>query len=90
MALHSDPEHKAIKKEFRRVKNLIKKLKNIDTDMESNQHRAAVKSITDTMSMDHDNAEVTKTLWNKLCECHAILKLGKEGKASCVTVCFRF
>ena len=37
-ALHSDPEHRVIKKEYRKVKNLLKKLKSIQNSMDQGKY----------------------------------------------------
>jgi tetratricopeptide (TPR) repeat protein len=78
-ALRFDPEHDAIKKEYRRVKSLEKKAKNGKEAMEKGQWQQAVEAFTEALAifpeLEVANVEFHKSLGK------AFLKLRKPDEA---------
>lgn len=83
-ALHSDPEHKAIKVEYRQAKKLMKLMKSIIKDMESGRYDYAADTIAKALKVDPSNTALIKDLSFRLCESHMHLDVAAtEFEASC-------
>lgn len=84
-ALHSDPEHKAIKVEFRQSKKLMKFLKSIIQDMDEGRYDTAAETIQKALQVDPSNTALIKDLVLRLCKSQLHLDVAAtKVEASCL------
>lgn len=84
--LHSDPEHKGMKKLFRQVKKLLKFINNAVAEMERGAFTEAVEELQSAIDVDPAHAAMTKDLFFKTCECQLHLKQYAKAEAACERV----
>ncbi|CCI47740.1 unnamed protein product [Albugo candida] len=81
--LHSDPEHKGLKKLFRKLKKLLKFIKNADSSMEEKVYDEAIESLTAAIDLDPDHVKLNTDLYLKLCTCELKRQNLKAAKSAC-------
>jgi DnaJ homolog subfamily C member 3 len=84
--LHSDPEHKGLKKLFRQVKKLIKFMDNAAKEMEQGAYEDAVEDWKSALEVDPAHATLNKDLWYQLCLSHFHLQQMEKATKACERV----
>lgn len=84
--LHSDPEHKGLKKLFRQVKKLLKFMKNAEEEMARGEFAEAADDWQSALEVDTTHAQLNKDLYLQLCECRLKLKQYSEAQQACEDV----
>ncbi|KAH6555245.1 hypothetical protein KP509_1Z270900 [Ceratopteris richardii] len=81
--LRLDPEHTGLKKEYFKLKNLLKKSKNAEDLAERGKFRAAVEEYNSALAVDPDHIAFNVNLHLGLCK--VLVKLGraKDALSSC-------
>lgn len=82
-ALHSDPEHKGIKSDYRKVKKLKKLMTSIDDYMSAQQFDSAVDSLQLAMDIDPTLDSIHQRFWLQLCEAQTKLENKRESSRCC-------
>jgi DnaJ homolog subfamily C member 3 len=84
--LHSDPEHKGLKKLFRQVKKILKFINNAEDEMARGVYDEAAGDWQSALDVDPAHMAMNKDLFFKLCECQLHLKQYAKAQASCEQV----
>lgn len=81
--LRLDPEHSELKKEYFKLKNLLKKSKNADDLAEKSKFRMAVEEYKAALEMDPEHTLFNANLYLGLCKVLVKLGRGKDAMSSC-------
>lgn len=81
--LHSDPEHKGLKKLFRQLKKLLKLIGNAEDEMARGEFVEAVGDWEAAIEVDPMHGELNKELFYQLCVSQLHLKQYAKAQASC-------
>eukprot|EP00897_Mesotaenium_endlicherianum_P006267 jgi/Mesen1/5669/ME000288S04880 len=83
MGLRSDPEHGALKKEYRKLKNLEKKTKAAEEALAKSKLRVAIEDFTAALQIDPDHRLHNVRLYLGLCKATGRLGRNKDCVAAC-------
>lgn len=81
--LHSDPEHKGLKKLFRQLKKLLKLMSNAEDVMARGDFAAAVDDWEAAIAVDPMHGELNKALYVQLCTAELQLKQYAKAQTAC-------
>ncbi|XP_002974188.2 dnaJ protein P58IPK homolog B [Selaginella moellendorffii] len=81
--LRLDPEHSSLKKEYFKLKNLLKKTKNAEDLFEKGKFRKAVEQYNEALSLDPEHETQSFVLYLGLCKTLVKLGRGKEALPAC-------
>ncbi|CAN6470417.1 unnamed protein product [Victoria cruziana] len=84
--LRLDPEHSELKKAYFRLKNLLKKTKSAEDNVEKGKFRVAVEEFKAALALDPDHIAHNVHLHLGLCKALVKLGRGKDALASCNAV----
>ncbi|GLD97147.1 hypothetical protein PINS_up005830 [Pythium insidiosum] len=84
--LHSDPEHKGLKKLYRQLKKLLKYVNNAEAEMEQGALEEAVEDWHAAIEVDPHHHMMNKDFQFKLCDCELRLKRYAKAQAACEEV----
>ncbi|TMW59649.1 hypothetical protein Poli38472_004718 [Pythium oligandrum] len=84
--LHSDPEHKGLKKLYRKLKKLLKFVNNAEDEMSRGAYQDAVEDWHSALEVDEGHGAMNKDFWYKLCECELHLKQYAKAQEACQRV----
>ncbi|DAZ98153.1 TPA: hypothetical protein N0F65_005619 [Lagenidium giganteum] len=84
--LHSDPEHKGLKKLYRQLKKLLKFIGNADDAIERHTYQEATEELQSALEVDPSHHAMNKDLLYKLCVCHMHLKEYEKAQLACNAV----
>ena len=82
-ALHSDPEHRIIKAQYRKTKSLVKLMKRIQESMSKKEYEDAVTALNKGLKTDPDHATVNAAFQLQLCMCYVALRKATESLHAC-------
>lgn len=83
LALHSDPEHKGLKKQFRQAKDMIKVMKRVESEMAAHDYEEAIESIARGLSLAPGVVAIEKALMSQWCACEVKRSAAAEAKKIC-------
>lgn len=81
--LHSDPEHKGLKKLYRQIKKLLKFIGNAEDEMARGEYAEAVSDWKSAIDMDPMHGELNKELYFQLCMSQLHLKQYAKAQQAC-------
>ncbi|TYZ58216.1 hypothetical protein PybrP1_006444 [[Pythium] brassicae (nom. inval.)] len=81
--LHSDPEHKGLKKLFRQLKKLLKLMGRAEDAMARGEYAAAAGDWEAAIAVDPVHGELNKALYVQLCAAELQLKQYLPAQAAC-------
>lgn len=84
--LHSDPEHKGLKKLYRQLKKLLKFMGNAEDEMARGEFAEAAEDWQAALDVDEAHPQLHKDLYLQLCQCQLKLKKYAEAQRSCEQV----
>ncbi|KAF1317000.1 Dnaj subfamily c member 3, partial [Globisporangium splendens] len=81
--LHSDPEHKGLKKLYRQLKKLLKFINNAEAEMASGAYEEAVGDWESAIEVDPMHGALNKDLFFQLCVSQLHLKQYARAQTAC-------
>lgn len=81
--LHSDPEHKGLKKLYRQIKKLLKFIGNAEDEMARGEYTEAVSDWESAIDVDPMHGELNKELYFQLCVSQLHLKQYAKAQNAC-------